>query len=142
MDDFLLGILGVLFEVFGEFLAELAVELLTSLVARGVRNSSRRLRVWIAARAELDRPALVACSLVVGVIAGCFTVFLHPTPWLHPGKIHGISLILSPALTGLAMACIGSTLRLRNRKSVPWESFWGGFAFALGMAVIRFVGTR
>jgi hypothetical protein len=135
-------LLGGILEILVDFLFELAVELLASGAARGVRKGSRHLRKSYFGREELNRPFLVAISLFIGIFAGIGSIVLHPNPFFRPIKVHGISLVLSPLLTGLVMACIGSMLRRRNRKPVPWESFWGGFAFALGMAVIRFLSTR
>ena len=142
MEDFLGAIFGVIFEILGEFLLEILMEVLTGFLARGLRGVSSQLGGWSTQHVEFDRPSQVAISVLVGVIAGVISVAIHPAPFFHFGKVHGMSLVISPLLTGLAMACIGSILRRKDRKPVPWESFWGGFAFALGMAAIRFVGTR
>ena len=37
------------------------------------------------------------------------------------------------------MSVVGSVLRGRGKRSIPIETFWYGFAFALGMALIRFL---
>ena len=37
------------------------------------------------------------------------------------------------------MAFIGSNLKRRKEMPAPLESFWGGFTFALGMALMRFL---
>jgi hypothetical protein len=37
------------------------------------------------------------------------------------------------------MSFIGSTLRRKGKKVVQIESFWYGFSFALGMAVVRYL---
>jgi hypothetical protein len=52
--------------------------------------------------------------------------------------MHGVSLILSPMLAGLAMSQFGRLLRNRGARTIQIESFVYGFAFALAMAVIRF----
>ncbi len=138
MDEFPAEFLGVLLE----FLLELIFEGLASSGARAVRRGSQRLRREHLKPAEWNRPAIIAISVLLGVVAGLVSVAIHPVALFHPGKIHGISLILSPLLTGLVMGGFGSGLRRRNGRPLPWESFWGGFAFALGMAVIRFLSTR
>jgi hypothetical protein len=91
---------------------------------------------------EPDRPRRIAISLILGIILGFASVAVHPAPIFHSGEVHGMSLLLSPLLTGLVMAGIGWALKRIHRKPVPWESFWGGFAFALGMAVIRFLSAH
>jgi hypothetical protein len=138
MDEFLAELLGVLLE----FLLELIFEALASSGARAVRRGSKRLSSEQFKPAEWNRPPLIAISTVLGAAAGIVSIVILPAPIFHSGKIHGLSLLLSPLLTGFVMAGVGALLRRRNRKTVPWESFWGGFAFALGMAAIRFVATR
>ena len=138
MDEFLAEFLAVLLE----FLLELVFEVLASSGTRAARRGLKRLREEHFKPAETNRPLLIVLSALFGIIAGIASIIVHPIAIFHPGKIHGISLILSPLLTGLVMAGFGSILRRRNAKPLPWENFWGGFAFALGMAVIRFLGTR
>lgn len=77
-----------------------------------------------------------------GVIAGGISLALFPHPLVHPSRIHGISLIISPLLTGLVMWCIGHMQRRRGKDTARIESFTYGFAFALGMALIRFFFVR
>ena len=50
--------------------------------------------------------------------------------------------VVSPILAGLGMSLMGSALRKRNKKAMQIESFGYGFAFALGMALVRFFFTR
>jgi VIT1/CCC1 family predicted Fe2+/Mn2+ transporter len=138
MDDFLGEILGIFLEV----LLELIFEGLASSGARAVRRGSKRLHREHLKPEDWNQPALIAVSILLGVVAGVISIAILPAPIFHPGKVHGISLILSPVLTGLIMAGFGSVLRRRNGKPLPWESFWGGFAFALGMAVIRFLSAH
>ena len=143
MDDFLAAILAFLFEVFGEAILQLLCELLAGLLLRGFRHASSAIfESASTADFESDRPRRITLSLILGIVLGLVSVAVHGSPIFHPGKIHGISLLVSPLLTGLVMAGVGAMLRRRNREPIPWESFWGGFAFALGMAAIRFIGTR
>ena len=143
MDDFLAAILAGLFEVFGEAVLQLLCELLAGLLLRGIRDASSAIfESASSADFEPDRPRRITLSLILGIALGLVSLAAHGSPIFHPGRIHGISLLLSPVLTGLGMAGVGAMLRRRNGKPLPWESFWGGFVFALGMAVIRFIGTR
>ena len=63
---------------------------------------------------------------------------LFPYPIFHPSKFHGVSLLASPILTGLAMSLMGTLLRRKGKQAMRIESFGYGFTFALGMAVMRF----
>jgi hypothetical protein len=56
--------------------------------------------------------------------------------------MHGISLLISPLLTGLAMATVGRGVRRRGRAPVRIESFGYGFAFAFAFALVRFLMVR
>jgi hypothetical protein len=79
---------------------------------------------------------------LLGVACGAVSVFFFPHPLIHPSKIHGISLLVSPVITGLIMAQVGLLLRRKDKNAVRIESFWYGFTFALGMAFIRFIFIR
>jgi hypothetical protein len=51
-------------------------------------------------------------------------------------------LFLSPLLAGLVMMVVGSHLRSTGEEVSPLEGFWGGFAFAFGVALIRFLNVH
>jgi hypothetical protein len=46
--------------------------------------------------------------------------------------------LVNPLIAGVVMSLIGSMLRKRDKRVVQIESFGYGFAFAFGMAVLRF----
>lgn len=128
MLEFLLELLaGIFFEAVFEF----AADLLGTLVVRAFE--------WFVDRAEIATPLYAFLGFSsFGAAAGVFSVLLFPHPLIHRSQIPGISLVVSPILAGLGMAWIGSALRHRNKKPTQLESFTYGFAFALGMAVVRF----
>jgi hypothetical protein len=135
MEDFLLTLLsevvGMLFEVFIQVIGEAIV----ALVVRSIRN--------VVAESQETSPVLAAAGyLLLGVACGAVSVFFFPHPLIHPSKIHGISLLVSPVITGLIMAQVGLLLRRKDKNAVRIESFWYGFTFALGMAFIRFIFIR
>jgi hypothetical protein len=75
--------------------------------------------------------------VMLGMATGGVSVFLFPHPLIHPSRIHGISLLVSPVLTGLVMSRIGAALRRYGKHPTQIESFGYGFAFAFGMALVR-----
>ena len=90
-----------------------------------------------------DRPVLSAVGyFLLGAGAGGLSLIWFPSPLVHPSRFHGISLILSPLLTGLLMALLGTILRKHNKRTVNLESFGYGYVFAFGMALVRFIFTR
>jgi 4-amino-4-deoxy-L-arabinose transferase-like glycosyltransferase len=132
MEDFLLGLLGIIFEVLVDSVDEIAF---AAIVAAGNRLA-RRFRVT----ARRGSPVLATAILItVGVLLGLLSTLIFPHPLLHASKHHGISLLVSPVITGLAMALIGRSVRRRGRVPVQIESFGYGFAFAFAMALIRFL---
>jgi len=75
---------------------------------------------------------------LLGAAAGALSLFIIPHPLFRPSQFHGISLLASPILTGLGMWQLGLSLRTKARPVLQIDSFWNGFAFALGVALIRF----
>ena len=80
--------------------------------------------------------------LELGGVTGCLSLPLFPHPLFHPSRIPGLSVVLNPVLAGLRMWMVGFTLRKQNKKAMQIESFGYGFAFALGMALMRFFFFR
>lgn len=131
MDDFL----GFILELLLEALLEFGLSALVAGVYRSVRH------FWVSARR--GNPIAAAVLLViVGFALGFLSILIFPHPLVHPSKLHGISLLISPLLAGLAMAAVGRGVRRRGRTPVRIESFGYGFAFAFAVALIRFLMVR
>ncbi len=131
MEDLLGAILAGIVEFLAEVLLEAAFGEMAGLLSRAVR------RFRVAVRRSSPIVATVVFSLV-GVAFGFLSAWMFPHPLVHTSKLHGISLLFSPVVTGLVMAYIGRAWRRRGRTSVQIESFSYGFTFALAMALIRF----
>ena len=132
MDELLEALLGPIIELVLEFLLELTVGLLFSFLWRKIRTArwkTRRISLW------LILPLLGGLGAAVGWIS----ILIIPSPIFHPREFHGLSLILSPLLTGMVMAFFGSDLKRRKEMPAALESFSGGFSFALGIALVRFL---
>jgi hypothetical protein len=120
-------------------LAEFLLEVLFEFAGEALLDLSLRAIAGIFEPSRLENPVLASISYTfLGCLAGGFSLLVFPHPLVHPSRIHGISLLVSPIATGLVMSLIGSALRRRGKKVVQVESFGYGFAFALGMALIRF----
>ena len=50
--------------------------------------------------------------------------------------------MLTPLAAGTAMAALGAWGRRREEKTIRLDRFGYGFAFALSMALVRFLGAR
>jgi hypothetical protein len=79
---------------------------------------------------------------LVGVLAGVLSLLVLPHRLIHrehPIGFHGISLLIGPIITGSVLSSVGAVMRRREKKVTPVETFGYGFAFALGMALVRFL---
>jgi hypothetical protein len=61
---------------------------------------------------------------------------------MHPSRLHGVSVIVSPLITGFVMSQLGRLLRNHDREVTPVEGFGYGFVFAFAMALVRFLMFR
>jgi hypothetical protein len=128
-------LLGFIFELLCEALFEICL----SAIVAGVYRSVRHFRVT----ARRGNPIAAAVLLViVGLALGFLSVLIFPHPLVHPSRLHGISLLISPLLAGLAMAAVGRGVQRRGRAPVRIESFGFGFVFAFAVALIRFLMVR
>jgi hypothetical protein len=75
----------------------------------------------------------------MGLCAGIFSLLLFGRRLIARSPIPGLSLILSPIVTGIAMDRIGEFWRERGRDRPALFSFRAGAVFAFGMALVRFV---
>jgi hypothetical protein len=128
VEELLEAILGPLIELLFEFVLELTVGLLLSFLWRKLRAArwkTRRISLWL----------VLPFLGVVGAAVGWISILIVPSHIFHPGGFHGVSLILSPLLTGMVIAFFGSDLKRRKEMPAALESFSGGFTFALGLAL-------
>jgi len=126
MDELLAAIVAEIAEV----LLEIASELLLSLFARIIGK-------LLTATIEHGPVAASIGVAFLGAASGALSLAIFPHPLVHPSRIHGMSLIASPFITGLVMSQIGHLLRRRGKRTIRIESFGYGFLFAFAMAVIR-----
>jgi hypothetical protein len=135
MEEFLLALLSGLAELLMEVLFEVALESIVALIARSART--------VLAESNPIRPILAGAGYALfGAAVGAASVGIHPHPLFHPSRFHGVSLLVSPVVTGLVMSQVGSVLRRNGKRTVRIESFGYGFLFALGWAIIRFIFAR
>lgn len=123
MEEFFAAILATIAEALLEIAGEALLELVIRLFASILESSTAAASLGVA---------------LLGIACGAMSLVIFPHPLVHPSRIHGISLVVSPILTGIAMAQVGRFLRKRDKRSIRTESFAYGFAFAFAMALIRF----
>jgi hypothetical protein len=131
MDHFL-SLIGLLLDTFGDALFEIGSGFLVSLLERAGQRA-------IATPQRQDRVFIGFLFAVFGAAMGLMSTAIFPHPLVHPSRFHGISLIISPAITGLAMFGTGRLVQKLGRKPTRIETFWIGFIFAFAIALVRLV---
>ncbi len=118
-----------------EGLLQAAFEILAEL---GLRSVSEPLR-----RREGRNKIMAGVGYgLLGCAAGGISLLLFPHALVRSTKFHGISLLTSPLLGGLAMSILGKIRRRQGKRLIDLDSFLYGFIFAFGMALIRFLFTK
>ena len=135
MDEIFAAILGaiaeLLFEVFLEFIAAAVLEMVTGALLT--------LFTGLAEAVKEGRLLAGIMYALLGALAGTLSLLFLPHPLIgHPTRFHGINLLVSPLITGFVLSALGGILSRLGKRVTPIATFRYGFAFALGMALIRF----
>jgi hypothetical protein len=161
MEELLATLFSLIFEIFGDALLQFTLQAIVDIAARifvapgmtdaaGPQNDKGMLEQLPAAKTPARRffysilPRPVRATIiyfVMGLSIGWGSLFFFPHPLVHPSRFHGISLLVSPTISGLMMWWLGASLRKRDKKTTQIESFGYGFVFALGVALMRFLYT-
>lgn len=121
-------ILQIVFEVFGYLLFEVAAAL-------GWESLKQALR-----RDRYVNPVLATLGQVlIGAAAGGLSLLAVPSRLTEATLFPGVSVILSPLVTGLAMDELGDRWVGRGKEPPALFNFRAGASFAFGMAVVRFL---
>ena len=121
-------IFELLFEIFGELLLQLALELLAELGLRAVGKRFAK---------PLHPLAGGVGYALLGAIGGGLSLWWFPQLFIasHAGRIANV--IVTPILSGGAMAMLGAWRRRRDQHTVLIDRFAYAFIFAMAMALIR-----
>jgi hypothetical protein len=141
VDELLEAILGAI----AEFLLEAFVELIAAAVLDLASRAFLGLFTSLAEALKDNRVLTGFMYALLGMLAGALSLLVLPHPLMHrehPMRFHGISLLSSPIIAGLVLSSVGTIMRRTGKKVTPIETFGYGFAFALGMALIRFFFTN
>jgi hypothetical protein len=136
VDELLAAILGAI----AEFLLEAFLELIAAAVLDLASRALLGLFKGVAGAVKDNRVFIGLAYVLLGALAGGLSLFVLPHPLTrheHPTRFHGISVLISPIVTGFVLSAVGGILRKSGKKVTPVETFEYGFAFALGMAVVR-----
>ncbi|HVN19935.1 MAG TPA: hypothetical protein VMU05_14210 [Dongiaceae bacterium] len=135
MPEFLFELLAAILEPFLEAILELVAGAILDVVSRLVSGAFEALD---------EAPPFAAAFIygVLGTFAGGCSLLIFPRHLVHPSRVPGISVVLSPLLAGAAFSTLGGFLRSRKKETTGIESFRHGYAFAFGMSVVRLLFAR
>ena len=126
MDIILEFILQAVFEILGEALLELGFAAFKEAYDRANRN-----------------PVLASFAYVLlGGAFGAGSAWLLPYRLVQHGPFPGISLVLAPLASGVAMHAFGKYRSAHGHATTNLATFHGGAAFALGASLMRFLWLR
>lgn len=120
-------LLELVFPLFVEFLAELALHKLRTIP-------------WMRKTGRVVLTAIIYFG--VGLIAGVISLLIFPRAFARSSTLPGISLVITPILGGLLMSYI-AWFRVRTWDwTIRLETFAYGFLFAFAMTGLRFLFTE
>ena len=123
-------ILSVILEFLIPVLGELALEL-------GVRSLGEPF-----IQREARNPVIAGIGYCLfGLILGGVSLLFFPRSIVRSETLHGINLLITPVLAGLAMSALGRLRKRQGKTLLRLDSFVYGFLFAFMMALVRFVYT-
>ena len=105
------------------------------LVEWGARSVGETFR-----RRSRAHPVLAGIGVIIlGALAGLVSSLLLPTRIFGAFPVRGISLFVSPLITGVLMDQYGQWRERRGGQRSFVATFWGGALFAFSMALVRFL---
>jgi len=130
VEELVAWLLWLFLELAGEVLLEGLFEL-------GIESFQR-------ARGRSNRHPVTAAIgyLLVGAAIGGLWGWLAPARVVSVPLVPGASLLLGPLAAGAAMEAWGRYRRASGRATSNLATWYGGAAFALGIAIVRFFWVR
>ncbi|MBC7601834.1 MAG: hypothetical protein H7255_04130 [Ramlibacter sp.] len=135
--ELLFGLVGFLFEFFGELLVQLAFQSLFEIGAHVFQRKSlslpeNRSSPWVGALTYLG----------LGLAIGAISLLIVPGSMIHSFFYRVAYLLLMPFASGAFMSLMGAWRRKRGDELVRIDRFWYGFLFAFGMGLVRFIHAQ
>ena len=118
-------LLEFLFEILGQFILELLVELLGAGITKTC--GGRTYHSWIA----------IVAYAVIGALLGVISLYYFPAPFLHSPLMQGLNLLLSPLIIAAAMETLGRWQLRRGKTRTRLAIFGYAWIFAFALAAAR-----
>ena len=121
-------IFELLFEIFGELLLQIAFELLAEFGWRRLQQPFKK----------APNPLLAGVGYALfGAVAGGLSLWWFPNLFIGSPVGRIANVIVTPILSGAAMAALGAWRRRRDQPTVLLDRFAYAFIFAMAMALVR-----
>jgi len=126
----------ILFEIIAGFLLELLIPILIELSLlfglKSVASSTKEHK-------EVNKFLAWSGCFILGLIAGCFSVWVYPKHIFSANPLPGIGLVTAPIAAGYVMKRIGEMRLNAGKGSSTLTTFWGGALFAFAYSLWRFI---
>jgi hypothetical protein len=121
-------------QLLGEVLIQALAELGVELGLRSIREPFRK---------RVINPVLAGLGyLLLGAGVGGLSLLVFPSSFVAGRAARIVSLVVTPLLAGALMGALGAWRRRREQELIRMDRFGYAFAFALGMALVRFVWAQ
>jgi hypothetical protein len=129
-------------EIIAELILAFILEILLPLIGELFIEVGARSLGEPFVRREKRNPILAGIGYcLLGLIFGGLSLLIFPDSFIRSERFHGINLIITPVVSGLAMSGLGWLRRRQDQPVLRLDSFLYGFLFAFMMALVRFVYT-
>ena len=126
-------IFEILLQFLGEILVQVIFESLAELGARSLADTVKKPK----------NPVLSAIGFILwGAMAGGISLLILPKSMISNLVFRQINVLVTPLVAGGVMMLIGRQRGKRGQSLVRLDRFGYAFAFALAMAVVRYIGTE
>jgi hypothetical protein len=128
----------IIAELIGAFIVEVFLPLIGEFfVEVGLRSLGEPF-----VRRENRNPVLAGIGYcLLGLIFGGISLLIFPNSFIRSERFHGINLLITPVISGLAMSALRWLRRRQDHPVLRLDSFLYGFLFAFMMVLVRFLYT-
>jgi undecaprenyl pyrophosphate phosphatase UppP len=132
VEELLIWILQAFVELFSELFGQIVLEFFIDLGLRALKDAAH------SQTKQHPIPLFIGYLLLGAVIGGISTAFL-PDHFIKKPLMRWVNLIVTPAIAGMLMGWVGGWNDKRGRRVINLERFPFGWAFAIGLAVVRHI---
>ena len=123
-------IFEILLQFLGEILLQVGFEFLAELGAHSLADTLKKPK----------NPVLSAIGFILwGAVAGAISLLILPSSVISNPVFRQINVLVTPLVAGGVMMLIGRQRGKRGQSIVRLDRFGYAYAFALAMAVVRYV---